>query len=81
MDYDPATRRLVFPAGQRVYQYRIDEAGEMALWGTPLIFADHNETEQRELRCRVTAEGTLVFYKSGVHVCNQILERQLTTKY
>lgn len=81
MDYDPATGRLALPAGQQVYQYRVSDEGELTLWGMPLIFYDHNETDQRELRCRMTAEGVLVFYKTGVIVCNQTLERLLTTRY
>ena len=81
LDYDPATSRLAIPAGQMVYSYRINEAGELGLWGTPLAFPDHNETEQREIRCRMTADGVLVFYKTGVHVCNQLLERLITTRY
>jgi phage baseplate assembly protein gpV len=81
LDYDPATSQLAIPAGQMVYSYRINEAGELGLWGTPLAFPDHNETEQREIRCRMTADGVLVFYKTGVHVCNQLLERLITTRY
>lgn len=81
MDYDPGTGRLALPAGQMVYQYRINDAGEMALWGSPLAFQDHNEKEQRELRCRMTAEGVLVFYKSGVFVCSQTLERLIAARY
>ncbi len=81
MDYDPAGGRLAVPAGQMVYPYRINEAGELGLWGTPLTFSDHNETDQREIRCRMTADGVLVFYKTGVHVCNQLLERLITTRY
>ena len=81
LGYDPATGRLALPAGQMVYQYRINENGELALWGSPLTFYDHNETDQRELRCRMTAEGLLVFYKSGVIVCNQTLEKLITLRY
>ena len=29
----------------------------------------------------MTADGVLVFYRSGVVLCNQILERQLVTRY
>ena len=29
----------------------------------------------------MTADGVLVFYKTGVHVCNQLLERLITTRY
>ena len=81
MDYDPATKRLALPAGQAVVQYRVTDAGELVLLGTPLPFTDHDETDQREIRCRMTADGVLVFYRSGVVLCNQILERQLVTRY
>lgn len=81
LDYDPATGRLAFPAGQRVYQYRINDAETLVTWGAPLDYLDHNENDQRELRCRMTAVGVLVFYKAGVQICNQTLGRMIACRY
>lgn len=73
--------RLVFPAGQKVYQFLIDEAGEFKQKGTPVNFGDHNEAEQRELRVLLTEDRILIFYKAGVVVCNQNLAKQFTHRY
>ena len=79
--FDLETERLAFPAGQKVYQYQINDKGEFIQRGAPLSFGDHSETEQRELRVLYAGDRTLVFYKNGVVLCNQILEKQLTHKY
>lgn len=78
--FELETGRVAFPAGQKVYQYVVSDQGDLTHRGT-LTFSDHNETEQRELRCRYEGDRTLVFYKSGVIVCNQNLEKQMTYKY
>ena len=79
--YDMETGRLLIPAGQTVYQYKISEAGEMAVWGSQIVFYDHDEKDQREIRCLLTADRALVFYKSGVILCGPTMERLLTTRY
>ena len=81
LDFDPATGRLAFPAGQKVYQYLINDKGDFVIRGTPLVFYDHDETTQRELRCRLTEDRALLFYKSGVIICSQVLGKMATTKY
>ena len=79
--FDLEAGRLVFPAGQKVYQYLVSEAGELTQRGTPASFGDHSETEQRELRVQLEGDRILVFYKAGVVVYNLNLERQITNKY
>ena len=79
--YDMETGRLLIPAGQTVYQYKISETGEMTIWGSQIVFSDHDEKDQREIRCLLTADGALVFYRSGVILCSPTMERLLTTRY
>ena len=81
IDFDPATGRLVFTAGQKAYQYLINDKGKMTLRGTPLLFSDHKGEDQREIRCLLTSDRALVFYKSGIHICNLTLARQTSCKY
>lgn len=81
MDFDPATGRLIFPAGQKIYQYLINDEGAFTVRGVPLIYYDHNETEQRELRCLLREDRALVFQKNGVALCSGTLERLLTCRY
>ena len=80
-DYDQATGRLVFPAGPKVYQFRIDETGGTAPRSVSMAFMDHDETEQRELRCLLTGEGALIFCKDSVVICNENLAHRSATKY
>lgn len=79
--FDMATGRLVIPAGQNVYQYILDEAGKLTLRGETQSFRDHDETEQRELRAMLLDDRALLFYKSGVLLCNQNLGRLVTSRY
>ena len=81
LDYEPDTGRLAFPAGQKVYQFRVAEAEDFPAHGVSLNFADHREAEQRELRCLLMSEETLIFTKDGVVLCNANLVRQRTVKY
>ena len=81
IDFDPDTGRLVFTAGQKAYQYLINEKGNMTLRGSPLLFADHKDKDQREIRCLLTNDRALVFYKSGIHICNMTLARQTSCRY
>lgn len=80
--FDEATGRLLIPAGQKVHQYLIDEKGELTPRGTALNFNDHNEVEQRELRCLLTQDNkALIFHKDGIFLCNHNLVRMNTGKY
>ena len=79
--FDMGTGRLVIPAGQRVYQYIVDEAGQLTQRGEVQAFSDHDETEQRELRVLLLDDRALLFYKAGVMLCNQNLNRVKTCKY
>lgn len=81
MAYDPEEGRLLIPAGQKVYQYMIDGAGRFNPRGAPLVFPDHTETEQLELRCLLTEDRVFVFYKDGIVLCNLNLGRVLACKY
>ena len=81
MAYDAETGRLVFPAGQRVYQYRIEEGSEFSAKGTSISFTDHKGTEVLELRCVLLPEKVIIFCKDGVVLCNENLARQATEKY
>ena len=79
--YDPATGRLVVPAGQNVYPFQIDAAGKITLRGETQVFNDHNEAEQREIRVLLFEDTALIFFKNGVALCNQYLARQSNLKY
>ena len=79
--FDMGTGRLAIPAGQRVYQYILGESGDLARRGEVQAFSDHDETEQRELRVLLLDERALIFYKAGVMLCNQNLNRLQTCKY
>jgi hypothetical protein len=79
--FDLDKGRLVFPAGKKVYQYLINDKGQFVARGTPATFNDHNEAEQRELRCLLTEDRILLFNKAGVVLCNMNLERLVTNKY
>ena len=79
--YDPSTGRLVIPAGQTVYQYVIDEAGNISLRGENQVFYDHDEVEQREIRVLLLEDQALIFNNDGVALCNHYLVRQITCKY
>ena len=81
LDYDPDTGRLVFPAGQKVYQFRIDEGSGAAPRSSSMSFTDHKDAEQRELRCLLLPERALIFTKDGVVICNENFVRQRTEKY
>lgn len=81
MDYDPATGRLVFPAGQRVHQFLIQDGERIDTHSAALGFTDHNAAQQRELRCLLAEDKALIFYKDGVVLCNQNLARQNTYRY
>jgi|GEM_PF-6182146 len=78
--FDPATGRLVFPAGTMVYQYRLEE-GQAAPRGAGLSFQDHSPLEQRALRCLLLEDGAVVFYKAGAMLVNQRFERLNTHRY
>ena len=75
------TGRLVIPAGQRVYQYIVDEAGNLTQRGEVQAFSDHDEAEQREIRAFLLDDRALLFYKAGVMLCNQNMNRLQTCKY
>ena len=79
--FDMGTGRLVIPAGQRVYQYIVDEAGNLTQRGEVQAFSDHDETEQREIRAFLLDDRALLFYKAGVMLCNQNMNRLQTCKY
>ncbi len=79
--FDMGTGRLLIPAGQKVYSFILDDQGNLAAYGTPLIFYDHKENDQLELRCYLTENRDLVFYKTGVALYNERLARQLACKY
>lgn len=79
--YDPDTGRLMIPAGQNVYPYAVDAAGKITLRGGIQTFYDHNEAEQRELRVLLFEGQSLLFFKYGVFVCNQYLEKLLNNRY
>lgn len=81
LDYDPDTGRLVFPAGQKVYQFRIDEGSSAAPRSSSMSFTDHKDAELRELRCLLLPERALIFTKDGVVICNENFVRQRTEKY
>lgn len=81
MAYDADTGRLVFPAGQRVYQYRIEEGSEFSAKSTSISFTDHKGAEVLELRCVLLPEKAIIFCKDGVVLCNENLARQATEKY
>ena len=79
--FDMGTGRLVIPAGQRVYQYIVDEAGNLTQRGEVQAFSDHDEAEQREIRAFLLDDRALLFYKAGVMLCNQNMNRLQTCKY
>ena len=81
LDYDPDTGRLVFPAGQKVYQFRIDEGSGAAPRSSSMSFTDHKDAELRELRCLLLPERALIFTKDGVVICNENFVRQRTEQY
>ena len=81
LDYDPDTGRLVFPAEQKAYQFRIDEGSGAAPRGSSMSFTDHKAAEQRELRCLLLPERALIFTKDGIVICNENFVRQRTEKY
>ena len=81
LTFDIGTGRLVIPAGQRVYQYIVDEAGNLTQRGEVQAFSDHDETEQREIRAFLLDDRALLFYKAGVMLCNQNMNRLQTCKY
>ena len=81
MDYDPATGRLVIPAGKNVMPYIIDGGGKITLRGETQTFNDQDETAQLELRVVLLENQALVFHKVGVVLCNQYLARLSNTKY
>ena len=77
--YDDLTGRLVFPAGQRVYQYKLSGAADPK--GTSLAFTDHKADDVRELRCFFLDDRLLIFTKNSAILCNENLAKQSTTKY
>ena len=81
LTFDIGTGRLGIPAGQRVYQYIVDEAGNLTQRGEVQAFSDHDETEQREIRAFLLDDRALLFYKAGVMLCNQNMNRLQTCKY
>ena len=81
LTFDIGTGRLVIPAGQRVYQYIVDEAGNLTQRGEVQAFSDHDEAEQREIRAFLLDDRALLFYKAGVMLCNQNINRLQTCKY
>ena len=76
-----AAQVKVIPAGQRVYQYIVDEAGNLTQRGEVQAFSDHDEAEQREIRAFLLDDRALLFYKAGVMLCNQNMNRLQTCKY
>ena len=81
LDYDPATGRLVIPAGQNVIPYLVDEAGQITPRGEKQVFYDKDETAFRELRVLLFENQALIFHREGVALCNQYLARQSNFKY
>ena len=78
--FDPATGRLVFPAGPRMFQYTLVE-GQPNPRGVTQDFRDHSALEQRELRCLLLEDRAVIFYKAGAMLCNERFERMNTRKY
>ncbi len=81
LDYDPDTDRLVFPAGQKVFQYRISGGGDLTIQGASVSLYERDEAGLRDVRCLLTEDAALIFYRDGVIVCNQNLVRQSVAKY
>ncbi len=79
--FDMGTGRLVIPAGKSVYLFHVDEAGKISPRSSPLTYHDHDETDQRELRCLLLEDRALVFSKSIVTLCNQNLIRITGCEY
>lgn len=79
--YDMGTGRLLIPAGQKVCQFILDAQGSLTAQGTPLAFYDHDETDQRELRCFLTDDRAIVFYKGGVALYSDRLARLSAVRY
>lgn len=77
--YDDLTGRLSFPAGQRVYHYKLTDTG--APQGTYLVFTDHKADDVRELRCFFLDDRALIFTKNSVILCNGNMAKQSTLKY
>ena len=78
--FDPATGRLVFQAGPRMFLYRLEE-GRPTPRSAVQDFGDHSPLEQRELRCLLLEDREVIFYKAGAMLCNEWLERMYTLRY
>ena len=79
--FDAITGRLVFPAGQKVYQYRVSEQWAFGTYPVIMSFSDQKDDALRELRCLLTEDRALIFYRDGVALCNENLSRLSITKY
>ena len=79
--YDLASGRLVIPAQGRVQEFAVSEAGEITSRGSTVNFYDQGDDGLWEIRCLMTEDRVLVFYKAGVILCNLDLEKISTTKY
>ncbi|MBQ3488103.1 MAG: hypothetical protein IJA71_07445, partial [Clostridia bacterium] len=78
--FDPATGRLAFQAGPRMFLYRLEE-GRPNPRSAVQDFGDHSPLEQRELRCLLLEDREVIFYKAGAMLCNEWLERMYTLRY
>ena len=79
--YDLSSGRLVIPAQGRVQEFVVSEAGEITSRGSTVNFYDQGDDGLWEIRCLMTEDRVLVFYKAGVILCNLDLEKISTTKY
>ena len=79
--YDLSSGRLVIPAQGRVQEFVVSEAGEITSRGSTVNFYDQGDDGLWEIRCFMTEDRVLVFYKAGVILCNLDLEKISTTKY